>query len=187
MNKPNLSNKIERFPGLREIACYGLITISLSSTAQSVNSPAKTSPNLVPGQKVLGSDHPELFSRRIALEMMLTLLSIEPDDPLRHQHRVRLIESKRMQLSTADASILENAVETYRIKRNELDARAAAQKAVTGSTFSELNIERKKLVKMTLHQLDKQMSVDGKRGVNLFIDQMIAKSELHQAFDGAKK
>jgi len=148
-------------------------------------------PNVQSSQSISGRDHPELFSRRIALEMILNLLTINPDDALHSQNHARLIESKRMQLSTRDIPVLEQEVESYRVKRDALNARAAALAGnggkTSGQSFASLNIERKKLVADTLHKLGQQLSKEGKTHISGFVDEVISKSELRAASSGAQK
>ncbi len=159
--------------------------------AQTHTIPSPRQPNLQPGQSVSGKDHPEFFSRRIALEMILNLLTIDPQDALHSQNRARLIEAKRMQLSTSDAAVLEQAVESYRVKRDALNLRAQALVASAGQTgpqsFASLNTERKALVADTLHQLGQQLSADGRTRISGFVDEVISKSELRATSVGGQK
>ncbi len=174
------SPKISRLPLL--VACIGLF--ANLCLAQGVPANGSKMPLLKPGEKVSGRDHPELFNRRVAFEMLLTLLSVQPTDAPYRQQRARTVEIKRIGLTLDDATQLEQIVETYRIQESAVNKRVTELQQTTTATHQDFLLEGRAhvgLMRQANAAINGQLSTAGRASLNKYLNEIISKSEIHSA------
>lgn len=165
----------------KSLAMAVLASVILSSSAQNSRRLQPVAPKLAPGEKISGREHPENFSRRVAFQSMLELLSIHPEDARHLQRRARLLEIKRIGLNANDAAVLEQIIESYRVKERERRTKAESIYHVSGKTsdFGELNRQHHADMRLASEAINRGISREGRMALNRFLDDVIAHSELH--------
>jgi hypothetical protein len=163
------------------LVLIGYFSVVASPTnAQSAANPRQIAPKLAPGETIKGSEHPEYFSRRIAFQTLLELLSIQPDDAVHSQRRARMLAVKRIGLADQDTAALEQIVERYRVE--ELDRKTQAASLVlhgsNSAAFSDLNKSHFGALRDAVSLINTNVSIDGRQKLNIFLDDMISHSEL---------
>lgn len=164
----------------KALAVIFLISSVIPVIAQETTHIIAVPPRLAPGEKITGKEHPENFSRRIAFQTMLELLSVQPEDALHLQRRARLLEAKRIGLNASDSAILEQIVETYRVDERGARLRADAihRRSPLSTEFAELTRLHHVRLKAASGSINLRLSRDGKAALNRFLDEIIAHSEM---------
>ena len=161
-----------------------ILMVPQLSLAQVGSIIANQRPNLAPGEKLSGKDHPELVPRRVAFQMLLHILSIQPEDAPYRQKRARLIEIKRIGLGTEDAAQLEQIIEEYRIREQALNYKVAQLRGTFAASHQDFVLQQQQhlnIMRAANTAINLRLTKEGRADLRVFLDEIISKSEIHSA------